>query len=905
MKRRCLCLLWLALIFPCLPLQAHDPLLTSFQSYGGLNGLGDVRDVAVQSSGGMWLLDNQGRIHFFDGHQRHPLNDALTLPDEKILTIAYAHQALWMAGRQHVYRFQPSTNTLTAFPLPDAVAQTRADHAPRPSQSPRLATINNTLWHIQSGQISVYQREDKAFHVWRTGPWRADSVWFTAGHRLFAVGTSLYQLSDAGVRQLTRFSTPITAITAKQDRAWISTEKRVYLLALSGDQVKAQHVLNTRGGYQRMTVGSGGLWAANHNGLFRLSLDGVATPVWQPGSQGIAGQSITFLWADFEGGIWFSTDQATRYRAPGQRWITHQHRAFPSVLTHGFMAQSNPWGLERGSWRDLSGYRTVPWTSDAPSGEYLSATRDAQRLWWSTPSGTKGINTQTGVSIVIPDRLVTLPAEHLYTDAEGTVWLSVDDQVMRYWPDTQTLVSYGTRWQTHHAGEVLGFYDDGRGSVWIRDQNGLTRYRDGHFKPVPLAKDRLPVQDMYTDERGRLWLTSARGVYQYDPSAPDAASLVYLSLPDERFHCVTGNRDGVWAYSNQALVHIAPRGFVRTFRLPSDAEKVACYATQPHQLTLLAGDYTYQIDTDQLAFSLRKPPSVVIGAVWQQRKRWRIGPRQQTAVTLLEQSPAYLAWGSWPPERQVTRVHYQLVPYQHAGQPMADKLAAWQQTGSDTISLANMVGGHYQLRIAIPRDGASHTVLDISVSLPLLPHIINGMVLACFVSLVLAAVILALRQRHLSAVHIETSSVPISGPLDEISDVTYPIGFESPSSLALASDQANQRWTAEFEKVIAAKYRDPDFSMAQVASALAMSERNLQRKCRQYFGVTVTAYVTQKRLSDAAARLQHGYSVADVAEACGYRDPAYFSQRFKSYFGVSPSQYRRTTTDITVADIRD
>ncbi|OOE90788.1 hypothetical protein BZG74_00700 [Salinivibrio sharmensis] len=886
-------------------MQAHDALQTSFQSYGGLNGVGNVKDVAVQASGGMWLLDNQGQIDFFDGHQRHPLRDALTLPDEKILTIAYAHQALWMAGKEQVYRFQPSTNQLTSYPLPKSGPTPRAPVSS--SGGPRLATVNNTLWHIQDGQLSIYRAKDGAFDIWRAGRWRADRVWLTEEHRLFAVGKTLYQFDEQGVRQLTRFSSPITAITGKQDRAWVSTQNAVYLLALSSHQVKARHLLNTRGGYQRLTMGSGGLWAANENGLFRLSLDGVATPVWAPDDRAIPGQSVTFLWADFEGGIWFSTDRATRYRAPGQRWITHQHRVFPKLFTQGFMAANNPWAYDTNGWRDLSGTRPLQGQWDATDA--ISATRDDKHLWWSSVSGITGVDIQTGNTIPLPARLAQLPAEHLYIDAEGVLWLSVNNQVMRYWPDTQTLVSYGTRWQTHEAGKVLGFYDDGYGNVWIRDQNGLTRYRDGRFQPVPLTEALLPVLSMYSDERGRLWLASAQGVYQYDPSVPDAVSAAYLSMSDEQFQCVTGNRDGVWAYSNQALVHIAPRGFVRTFRLPSDASDIACYANQPHRLTLLAGDNTYQIDTDQLAFSLRKPPNVVVGAVWQQNKRWRIGPRQQTAVTLLERSPAHLAWGSWPPERQVTRVHYQLVPYQQSGQPMVDKLAAWQQTGNDTISLANMVGGHYQLRIAIPRDGASHTVLDLSVSLPMLPHFINGIVLAGFASLVLAAVLLALRQRRMSIADAATANAPTFASMvaktnpatrrGAANDIGYPPSF------GLAHNNEAQQWAAKFEQAVAVRYKEPDFSTADLANALAMSERNLQRKCRQLFGVTVTAYVTQKRLSDAAALLQHGNAVADVAEICGYRDPAYFSQRFKSYYGVSPSHYRQARTEVTMADMLD
>ncbi|MGZ7299929.1 hypothetical protein ACXWQY_09755, partial [Streptococcus pyogenes] len=78
-------------------------------------------------------------------------------------------------------------------------------------------------------------------------------------------------------------------------------------------------------------------------------------------------------------------------------------------------------------------------------------------------------------------------AEHLYTDAAGTLWLAKGPQLIRYWPASETVVDYGTGWQVDE-GDVEGFYDDGRGSVWIRQQQGLTRYRDGQFQAI-----RLPV----------------------------------------------------------------------------------------------------------------------------------------------------------------------------------------------------------------------------------------------------------------------------------------------------------------------------------------------------------------------------------------------------------------------------
>ncbi|GAL05427.1 hypothetical protein JCM19237_517 [Photobacterium aphoticum] len=37
--------------------------------------------------------------------------------------------------------------------------------------------------------------------------------------------------------------------------------------------------------------------------------------------------------------------------------------------------------------------------------------------------------------------------------------------------------------------------------------------------------------------------------------------------------------------------------------------------------------------------------------------------------------------------------------------------------------------------------------------------------------------------------------------------------------------------------------------------------------------------------------LKQGDRVADVALACGFKDPAYFSVRFKTHTGQTPTQY--------------
>nr|WP_237665885.1 MULTISPECIES: helix-turn-helix transcriptional regulator [unclassified Vibrio] len=70
-----------------------------------------------------------------------------------------------------------------------------------------------------------------------------------------------------------------------------------------------------------------------------------------------------------------------------------------------------------------------------------------------------------------------------------------------------------------------------------------------------------------------------------------------------------------------------------------------------------------------------------------------------------------------------------------------------------------------------------------------------------------------------------------------------------------------------------------------------VSERSLQRRFKNATGKTFKEYLTEYRLDQACRLLINGEKVSQVAFLCGFNDPSYFSQRFKSHFGLSPSQF--------------
>jgi AraC-like DNA-binding protein len=80
-----------------------------------------------------------------------------------------------------------------------------------------------------------------------------------------------------------------------------------------------------------------------------------------------------------------------------------------------------------------------------------------------------------------------------------------------------------------------------------------------------------------------------------------------------------------------------------------------------------------------------------------------------------------------------------------------------------------------------------------------------------------------------------------------------------------------------------------------VAAALAISTRTLQRLAKRYVGVAPAAMIRRRRLQEAAERLRSepGSDLAAIAADLGYADHAHMTNDFRTVLGFTPSAYRR------------
>lgn len=86
---------------------------------------------------------------------------------------------------------------------------------------------------------------------------------------------------------------------------------------------------------------------------------------------------------------------------------------------------------------------------------------------------------------------------------------------------------------------------------------------------------------------------------------------------------------------------------------------------------------------------------------------------------------------------------------------------------------------------------------------------------------------------------------------------------------------------------------DRDLSLTQLADIGGFNASYLSRLFRHKYNVTITDYVTQKRMKLAARLLETtNDKVQDIAEQTGYLSSQSFARAFRSYYAVSAAEYR-------------
>ena len=88
----------------------------------------------------------------------------------------------------------------------------------------------------------------------------------------------------------------------------------------------------------------------------------------------------------------------------------------------------------------------------------------------------------------------------------------------------------------------------------------------------------------------------------------------------------------------------------------------------------------------------------------------------------------------------------------------------------------------------------------------------------------------------------------------------------------------------------------PDFGRDDLTRMMGVDKNTLPGLISRFTGTNVVWYINSKRMDYAASLMKEHpeYTMNAIAEACGIKSPATFINHFRTTFGMTPSDYRKT-----------
>ena len=114
-----------------------------------------------------------------------------------------------------------------------------------------------------------------------------------------------------------------------------------------------------------------------------------------------------------------------------------------------------------------------------------------------------------------------------------------------------------------------------------------------------------------------------------------------------------------------------------------------------------------------------------------------------------------------------------------------------------------------------------------------------------------------------------------------------------PEILAPGYTSENERFLNTLHRFMDEHISDSEMNMDDLANEVNMSRSTLNRKMHELFNLSAKDFVQAARIKHACQLLRTtDMPTKEIAYACGFSDPNYFSKSFKTNTGQTPKEYR-------------
>jgi len=113
-----------------------------------------------------------------------------------------------------------------------------------------------------------------------------------------------------------------------------------------------------------------------------------------------------------------------------------------------------------------------------------------------------------------------------------------------------------------------------------------------------------------------------------------------------------------------------------------------------------------------------------------------------------------------------------------------------------------------------------------------------------------------------------------------------------PDPSEITQTSADKEFLIHAMEIVEKNYQNPEFGVKDFVDKMCISHSLLHKKLTAILNQSAGDFIISIRLKKSANLLRFsGKNINEVASEVGFSDPKYFSQKFKKYFGVLPSEF--------------
>lgn len=115
-----------------------------------------------------------------------------------------------------------------------------------------------------------------------------------------------------------------------------------------------------------------------------------------------------------------------------------------------------------------------------------------------------------------------------------------------------------------------------------------------------------------------------------------------------------------------------------------------------------------------------------------------------------------------------------------------------------------------------------------------------------------------------------------------------------PEEAKNAKKNAVESWIEEAELIVMENLNNEDFSLDELSVALHYSRSAIQKRIKQFTGLSVSKFIRSVRLERSLEFMtDEKYSISQIADLVGFKSHSYYTRCFKDYFGMDPVKKRK------------